>query len=63
MSKAYHELLTERVIQQIIKDVESGDTTAIHEMFTNIHETVMEAFLPEAVLAEFVNGESNEGLT
>ena len=60
MSKSYRELLTERVIQQITEDVEQGDTTAIHEMFDGVHETVLEAFLPEEVLADFVNGENQD---
>ena len=57
-AQEYKELLVERVITQIIEDVDSGDTTSIHEMFAHVHETVLEAFLPEEQLELFVNGES-----
>jgi hypothetical protein len=51
----YKEQLIERVITQIIEDVDNGDTTAIHEMFGRVHETVLESFLPEGTLEDFVN--------
>lgn len=58
MSKAYRELLINTVINQISQDVERGDTTAIHEMFNTIHETVLESFLPEAVLDDLIHNKS-----
>jgi hypothetical protein len=54
-AQEYKEQLVERVITQIVEDVDNGDTTAIHEMFAKVHETVLEAFLPEGTLEEFVN--------
>ncbi len=54
-AQEYKEQLVERVITQIVEDVDSGDTTAIHEMFDKVHETVLESFLPEGTLEEFVN--------
>jgi hypothetical protein len=54
-AQEYKEQLVERVITQIIEDVDNGDTTAIHEMFNTVHETVLEGFLPEEVLESFVN--------
>lgn len=54
-AQEYREQLVDRVITQIVEDVHSGDTTAIHEMFDSVHETVMEGFLPEEVLESFVN--------
>ncbi len=57
-AQEYKEQLVERVITQIVEDVDNGDTTAIHEMFDKVHETVLEAFLPEEQLELFVNGDS-----
>ena len=54
-AQEYKSRLVERVITQIVEDVESGDTTAIHEMFNSVHETVLESFLPEENLENFVN--------
>ena len=54
-AQEYKEQLIERVITQIVQDVENEDTTAIHEMFGKVHETVLEAFLPEGTLEEFIN--------
>ena len=54
-AQEYKSKLVERVITQIVEDVEMGDTTAIHEMFANVHETVLESFLPEESLENFVN--------
>jgi hypothetical protein len=54
-AQEYKEILVERVITQIIEDVDNGDTTAIHEMFAKVHETVLESFLPEGTLEDFVN--------
>ena len=54
-AQEYKSALVERVITQIVEDVHSGDTTAIHEMFNSVHETVLESFLPEETLETFVN--------
>jgi len=54
-AQEYKSDLVERVITQIVEDVENGDTTAIHEMFDSVHETVLESFLPEETLDLFVN--------
>jgi len=54
-AQEYKERLVERVITQIIEDVDKGDTTAIHEMFNRVHEGVLESFLPEGTLEDFVN--------
>lgn len=53
----YGERLIEAVATQIHSDVENGDTTAIHEMFKDIHVGVLEAFLPEEVLIKIVHNE------
>ena len=54
-AQEYKDRLVERVITQIVEDVKNGDTTAIHEMFDSVHETVLEGFLPEETLDLFVN--------
>ena len=54
-AQEYKDRLVERVITQIVEDVKNGDTTAIHEMFDRVHETVLESFLPEGTLEDFVN--------
>ena len=54
-AQEYKERLIDRVITQIVEDVDNGDTTAIHEMFDRVHETVLESFLPEGTLEDFVN--------
>ena len=51
----YKSRLIERVITQIVEDVDRGDTTAIHELFDRVHESVLESFLPEENLEDFVN--------
>ena len=52
----YKEQLIDHVITQIVEDaVEHGDVTAIHEMFDCVHETVLESYLPEETLENFVN--------
>lgn len=54
-AQEYKSDLVERVITQIVEDMEMGDTTAIHEMFASVHETVLESFLSEETLENFVN--------
>ena len=54
-AQEYKERLIELVITQIVEDVDNDDTTAIHEMFDKVHETVLEGFLPEGTLEEFIN--------
>jgi len=39
--------LMDQVLQQIIKDIEKGDITAIEELIKNISEKRLKAFLPE----------------
>ncbi len=41
--------LTDKVLEQIQKDVESGDMTAIAELIDEIGEKKLKAFLSEAV--------------
>ena len=41
------ELLLDAVLEQIKKDVEDGDMTAIHEMLFNLPTKVLEGYLPE----------------
>jgi hypothetical protein len=41
------EHLIDRVLDQIVKDVEAGDLTAIQELLFNIPEKELEAYLPE----------------
>ena len=40
--------LRERVLEQIVKDVENGDLTAIEEMLVYCTEDAMRQYLPEA---------------
>jgi hypothetical protein len=56
-AQEYKARLVELVITQIIQDDSNGDTTAIHEMFDQVDDRIMEAFLPEDTLELFVNGE------
>lgn len=47
MSMTYRELLLDDVLSQIVKDVESGDMTAIHEMLLHLPDNVLYSFLSE----------------
>jgi hypothetical protein len=46
------EHLIDRVLDQIVKDVEAGDLTAIQELLFNIPEKELEAYLPEVTINE-----------
>lgn len=41
--------LRERVLEQIVKDVNDGDLTAIEELLVYCDEEAMRQYLPEAV--------------
>lgn len=47
MSMSDRELLLDAVLNQIVRDVESGDLTAIHELLMNISNEELEGFLSE----------------
>ncbi len=44
--------LRERVLEQIVKDVKSGDLTAIEELLVYCNEEAMRQFLPEVTVDE-----------
>ena len=54
-AEQYKAELIEQVIGQIRQDHDAGDVTAIHEMFNQVDNQILEAFLPEGTLEEFVN--------
>ena len=47
MSMSARELLIDAVLEQIRKDVENGDFTAIHELLFEISTEALTAYLPE----------------
>ena len=44
--------LRERVLEQIVKDVQAGDLTAIEELLVYCDEEAMRQFLPEVSIDE-----------
>lgn len=52
MSVTAIELLVDRVLAQIVKDVNSGDLTAVQELILNCPVTALETFLPEIAVDE-----------
>ena len=44
--------LRERVLEQIVKDVNNGDLTAIEELLVYCDEEAMRQFLPEEAIDE-----------
>ena len=44
--------LRERVLEQIVKDVNNGDLTAIEELLVYCDEEAMRQFLPEVTVDE-----------
>ena len=42
-----NEKLIEKVLEQIAKDVDAGDMTAIHELIADIPDDKAKQFLPE----------------
>ena len=57
MSNTYKEDLVELVAQQISNDLQNKDTTAIHEMFADVHTGILEAYLPEDTLSALIHNE------
>lgn len=47
-----NETLVDRVLAQILKDVQDGDLTAIQELVLSCPETALEAYLPEVTVDE-----------
>lgn len=47
MSMSDRELLLDAVLNQIVKDVNDGDLTAIHEMLSYLPDSTLLGFLPE----------------
>lgn len=41
------EILMDQVLEQIVKDVEEGDLSAIHEMLFELSTETLLAYLPE----------------
>ncbi len=52
MSMSARELLLDAVLNQIVKDVEAGDLTAIHELLFDLPNEALEAYLPEVTVDE-----------
>lgn len=48
--------LIDAVLEQIVRDVESGDLTAIEELVSEIDTKRLRHFLSEDALAELENG-------
>jgi len=44
--------LRERVLEQIVKDVQAGDLTAIEELLIYCEEDAMRQYLPEVTIDE-----------
>jgi hypothetical protein len=44
--------LRDQVLEQIVKDVQDGDLTAIEELLVYCDETAMRQFLPEVTVDE-----------
>ncbi len=47
-----NEVLVDRVIEQIRKDLASEDVTAIYELLAYLPEKVLQAYLPEVTVDE-----------
>ena len=47
MTHSEREALRDEVVEQIKKDVDSGDFTAIYELIMNLPDKTLLAFLPE----------------
>ena len=47
MAKTIREQLLDDVLEQIARDVDSGDMTLIKEMIAHLPDSVLEAYLPE----------------
>ncbi len=47
-----NEVLIDRVIEQIRKDLDSEDVTAIYELLAHLPEKVLQAYLPEVTFDE-----------
>ncbi len=47
-----NEVLIDRVIEQIRKDLDNGDVTAIFELLVYIPDKALEAYLPEVTFDE-----------
>ncbi len=47
-----NELLIDRVVEQIRKDLDSEDVTAIYELLAYLPDKVLEAYLPEVMIDE-----------
>lgn len=49
--------ILERVLEQIAKDVEAGDMTAIAELIEAVPDNTAMHFLPEETMQEILKGE------
>ncbi len=47
-----NEVLVDRVIEQIRRDLDSEDVTAIYELLAYLPAKVLEAYLPEVMIDE-----------
>jgi hypothetical protein len=47
-----NEVLIDQVIEQIRKDLDSEDVTAIYELLAHLPEKVLQAYLPEVTFDE-----------
>ncbi len=47
-----NEVLVDRVVEQIRKDLANEDVTAIYELLAYLPEKVLEAYLPEVTFDE-----------
>ena len=51
------EAILERVLEQIAKDVEAGDMTAIAELIASVPNDTAMHYLPEETMQEILKGE------
>ncbi len=49
MAKTIREQLIDDVLEQIERDVDNGDMTAIQELIAHLPDSVLEAYLPEEI--------------
>ncbi len=49
MATSIREQLLDDVVEQIQRDLDNGDTTAIYELLDHLPDAVLEAYLPEEI--------------
>jgi hypothetical protein len=49
MATSIREQLLDDVVEQIQRDLDNGDTTAIYELLEQLPDAVLEAYLPEEI--------------